>query len=403
MIFDILFLPLVFFIGLITSYEDIRFGKVKNKWILLGLGWGLAVIILSLLWDLIASPVTRFFSETFPVFTVSPIYLSKVVLNAVIALVIAFLMWRFNTWAAGDAKLFFVYSLLIPLKYYWKAYLPVFPSFALLINIFIPIFLYLLFRACFHYAKFIYFRLFKPTKFDLLKKKPSSKKKTERRNKFWESVKNMGVMMLGFITIFMVFGLFQQPIKDCTSIDIFPLLMFIFVGLIIFSGPLSKLFQKPLTLKIILLVLIIVLSYGFISSPESTWQIFSQIVKMMIIFIAALTLFRKLIDFYVNQTGLKEINIEDLKPNMNLAEETLNKLKEDKDYYDKHIGFIYSCGLTNQQVQIVKKWGRNKLKKISIYQPFPFVGWMFFGVIITLILKSSFLHPFLDSFFNLIK
>jgi len=53
-------------------------------------------------------------------------------------------------WSAGDAKLFFVFSLLIPISYYSKSYLPVFPSFALLVNIFIPILLFLIFASCFY-------------------------------------------------------------------------------------------------------------------------------------------------------------------------------------------------------------------------------------------------------------
>ncbi len=414
MIFDILFLPFVFFIGLITSYEDIKFGKVKNKWILLGLIWGLAVIIFFLIWYFIASPVTRFYyfniidlpdNSPAPVFTVSLIYLYRVVLNAFIALIIGFLMWRFNAWAAGDAKLFIIYSLLLPLKYYWKSCLPYFPSFALLINIFIPIFLYLLIRSSFYYSKFIYFRLFKPTKIDLSKKKDKTDTKLDKKKKLWETVKNMAVMLLGFIAIFLIFGLFQQPIKEHFSIDISSLLIFVFAGLIIFSGPLSKIFQKPITLKIILLVLTVILSYGFISSPQSTWQILYQTVKLMIIFMTVLTLFRKLIDFYVMRTSLKEIKIEELKPNMNLAEEALNELKKDKEYYDKYIGLIYPCGLTMEQVQAIKIWEnkKDKLETINIYKPFPFVFWMFLGVIITLILKSSLLHPILLPFFELMK
>jgi len=414
MIFDILFLPFVFFIGLITSYEDIKFGKVKNKWILLGLIWGLAVIIFFLIWYFIASPVTRFYyfniidlpdNSPAPVFTVSLIYLYRVVLNTFLALIIGFLMWRFNAWAAGDAKLFIIYSLLLPLKYYWKSYLPYFPSFALLINIFIPIFLYLLIRSSFYYSKFIYFRLFKPTKIDLSKKKDKTDTKLDKKKKLWETVKNMAVMLLGFIAIFLIFGLFQQPIKEHFSIDISSLLIFVFAGLIIFSGPLSKVFQKPITLKIILLVLTVILSYGFISSPQSTWQILYQTVKLMIIFMTVLTLFRKLIDFYVMRTSLKEIKIEELEPNMNLAEETLNELKKDKEYYDKYIGLIYPCGLTMEQVQAIKIWEnkKDKLKTINIYKPFPFVVWMFLGVIITLLLQSSLLYLFLGSIFELMK
>jgi len=418
MIFDILFLPLLFFISLVISYEDVKYGKVRNRWILLGLIWGLAVISFFFIWYFIASPVSHFFyfnilklstGSLAPVFTVSLSYLGKCLVNFSIALIIAFLMWRFKAWAAGDAKLFMVYSLLIPLKYYWKSYLAYFPSFVLLINIFIPIFIYLLIRSIFHWFKFVHFKITKPSTSSVDREKSiysvspaeREKKKQAKKRARIEKIKNMLSMLLAFIGIFLIFGLFQRPIQEYFSIDISSLQMFIFAALIIFSGQLSKVFQKPLTFKIIIVVLMIILGYGFISSPQAAGQILYQSVKMMIIFIAVLTLFRKLIDFYILKTSLEEIKIEDLKPKMSLAEETLEKLKKDKEYYDRYIGVIYPGGLSLEQVEAIKKWfqksQKHQTETVNIYKPFPFVIWMFIGLIITLLLKSSLLHLFLEN------
>jgi len=394
MIFDILFLPFVFFIGLITTYEDIKYGKVRNKWIVLGLIWGLTIILLFLVWYFIASPITRFYyfeirqipaDSPALVFTVSITYLGRVLLNAIIALVIAFSMWRFNAWAAGDAKLFVVYALLIPLGYYWKSYLSYFPSFALLINIFIPIFLYLLIRSIIYFMKFLYLKISQSQ----IKKK----KKKFNKKKFWKRIKSMGIMLLGFITIFLIFGLFQKPIDDNFNINISSLQMFIFAGLIIFSNLLSEVFQKPITFKIIIIILVLILAYGFGSSWLVTWQIIKQTIQMMLFFMIILGLFRALIDFHILKTGIKKIKVKKLKSGMNLDEEIVNEIKKDKEYYDKYIGHIYPDGLNTEQVQAVKKWlsenRKGQLDKIKIYKPFPFVSWMFIGVIITLILKSS--------------
>ena len=417
MIFDILFLPIVFFIGLITSYEDIKYGKVRNKWILLGLIWGLVVIFSFFVWYFIASPISLFYyfdvlnspdNSPAPVFTVSLVYLEKIIINALIALAISFLMWRSNAWAAGDAKLFFVYSLLIPLKYYWKSYLPYFPSFVLLINIFIPILLYLLVRASFHYFKSVYFWLIyrfkidssKTEKYLKIKVQKKEKKESNRGKRIWETVKNMMIMLVFFIGIFLFFGLFQQPIKEYTSIDISSWQMFIFAGLIIFRGSLSKFFNYPLVVKTIIIILIFIFGYGFIFSPQSAWQIFYQSIKIMIVFMIAFILFRKLIDFYILKTSIEKIKIDEIKPRISLTEETLNILKEDKEYYDKYIDPIYPDGLTVKQAEAVKKWfeknKEQKMETVSIYKPFPFVLWMFLGVVITLILKSSLLHLFID-------
>ena len=28
------FLPMILFLGIVTSYEDIKFGKIRNKWVI---------------------------------------------------------------------------------------------------------------------------------------------------------------------------------------------------------------------------------------------------------------------------------------------------------------------------------------------------------------------------------
>jgi len=141
---DFLFLPILFLIGLITGYQDFKEGKIKNKWIILGLVWGLGIYIFFLIWALVV-----------PYTFILPSYIFKVFINSAIALVIGYLLWYFNLWSAGDAKLFFIFSLLLPLKYYWKTALPYFPSFALLINIFIPALLFLIGQNLFYFLKSI--------------------------------------------------------------------------------------------------------------------------------------------------------------------------------------------------------------------------------------------------------
>ncbi len=174
--------------------------------------------------------------------------------------------------------------------------------------------------------------------------------------------------------------------------------MFLFAGLIIFRSSVSKLIEKPVAVKIIIFVLITMLAYGFIISPATTWQSLKQIVQTMLIFIAIFTLFVSLIDFHIAKTGTKEIKTENIKPNMNLEEQLLNEIEKDKEY-NKQVGKIYPDGLTKEQVPIIKKWLQENKRgeTIKIYKPFPFVVWMFIGVIITLILKSSLFHLFINT------
>ena len=119
------------FIGILTAYEDIKFGKIRNKWILVGLFIGMGTHL---------SLMNNIFSVD---------YVLKVYLNAGIALLLGYLIWRFNGWSAGDAKLFFIFSLLLPLKFYWRSWLPIFPSLVILINTFVPLLIFIFGRSVF--------------------------------------------------------------------------------------------------------------------------------------------------------------------------------------------------------------------------------------------------------------
>jgi hypothetical protein len=141
MIIDILFLPVLFFIGAIASYQDFYCGKIKNKWIILGLVWGGGVFAVFTTWNLAANFLLDIWGIQLPVILWA--YILKVLLNALIALAAGYFLWYFDVWAAGDAKLFFIFALLLPLKYYWRSALPYFPSAVLLINTFIPIIIFL--------------------------------------------------------------------------------------------------------------------------------------------------------------------------------------------------------------------------------------------------------------------
>ena len=117
---NFLFLVPLAVIGLICAYTDIKYGKIFNKWIVFGL------IYVFFLYVFLFSYKT------------SIDYIFELILNGAIAFLVGYLLWHFKLWSAGDAKLFAVYAFLIPLHFYSKSYTPYFPSFNLLVNVFIP-------------------------------------------------------------------------------------------------------------------------------------------------------------------------------------------------------------------------------------------------------------------------
>lgn len=119
-------LPVVFLLGIVTSFEDFRFGKIRNKWT------GSAI-----LYALIVYYVFFFDSWLNGVF--DSVFFSAVLVNVVISVLVGYFLWHFNLWSAGDGKLFMAFAFIVPLTFYSVGGFEFFPSFTLLFNTFIPL------------------------------------------------------------------------------------------------------------------------------------------------------------------------------------------------------------------------------------------------------------------------
>ncbi len=133
-ILDLTLLPALALVCAAASFTDVREGKIRNKALLAAAVWAVAVHG--------ALSVSRYFDPGLTAGIVANSlfggswgrYVLYAGLNALTALVCGFLLFHFDLWSAGDAKLFFVLALLLPLKYYFRHYLPVFPAFNLFLN-----------------------------------------------------------------------------------------------------------------------------------------------------------------------------------------------------------------------------------------------------------------------------
>ncbi|MFH1511193.1 MAG: prepilin peptidase [Candidatus Woesearchaeota archaeon] len=85
------FLPGIIGLGIITSYEDIRYGKIRNKWVVAAIVLAIAAHIL------LRSPAMQ------------------VLANFLFACIIGFFLWFTRVWTAGDGKLFIAFAALLPI------------------------------------------------------------------------------------------------------------------------------------------------------------------------------------------------------------------------------------------------------------------------------------------------
>jgi hypothetical protein len=99
---------MILLLGIITSYTDIRFHKIKNKWIIIS-------VCYSLLAYLIVGILSGFSGEFMQL-------LAATAINLLCALAFGVLFWLSRYWSAADAKLFISFSLLVPVPVYFTGY-----------------------------------------------------------------------------------------------------------------------------------------------------------------------------------------------------------------------------------------------------------------------------------------
>jgi len=395
---DYLLLIPIFIIGLITSFEDFRYGKIKNKWIKIGFLWGLTIFTLYIFWNLFFLLLQHFKMTPSSVFLLRVSYLGEVFLNTGIALIVGFLMWRWNTWSAGDVKLFVLFSFLLPLKFYSNTYLSYFPSFAFLINIFVValgIFLIIL------SVTFFYWFFTKERKTLSEEEKIVQKKKL--KNSLFSFLKEILDLLVIFFVVISLFGIIFKSALGKDLIYLFTIKLglenwVLFIALLGFFIFLMRFLQK---IKKIFYVIAIILLIWLLRQ----WIILNQspflTIKPMLSITAAIVfggfIFRKAFGWYVNKKEIQEVNIENLKVYMRLTEESLNKLRgKDKKSFEKSIGRIYPDGLTKEQILSLKGIAEEKkITKLKIYKLSPFAILIFIGLIITIILRGSVIQLFL--------
>lgn len=383
---DYLLLPIIIILGVITSWEDFHCNKIKNKWIVIGFIYGATTLLILFLWsefvNLLINNHHPFleYAKDFITPLKNPLeYSGKILLNTLLSLLVSFFLWRYGLLAAGDAKLFFLFSFLLPLKYYWKSYLPLFPSFSLLTNIFMPIFIFILIKA-------IYFNIKKITNINFsnnISWKQAVKIDSKKNGIFIRSILSL---VLVFIVINRLLSLANPYLPSFLKNSIFTFLIFIAANYILMKYFKNKKIYIVFILLFIVLAAIDCITIGtkpflanlFVSLKTTVW--------FMVIFMSI----RFIVGNYLKITTRQKININELKTSMILG--------VDEKVMPK-IGMITGGGMSSEQIEQVRRWcAENNLNEIEIYKKFPFAIWILLGVIMTILLKGSILVLLLNYF-----
>lgn len=353
------FVPGIIMIGFITSYQDLKEGKIRNKWIVAGIIYTLlAYVILIFLFKEIPSKSFIFYS----------------LLNFIIASIVGFLMWNFGFWTAGDGKLFTLFSGMIPLFVYNDAsHIQYFPAMNIMINTFVPLFLFLAINALW----------------------VSSWKKKKNALKELFDIKKI----ISFLLVIFSFMWVIEIVLDFFGISgsLF-LKLFVILTIYSFLGKFLS-FEKGVS-SLAFFLLLIVTGLRFLMDKSiytvEFIQMFAMITSIFFIF-----------NYFVINLGIniysKLVKIDDVKPGMVPAEmiyEEEKRLNRSKvplmgfsSYFkevENKIDFSTE-GLSKKDVEKLKKLAKKhkEFKYFSIMETLPFAPFIFAGVLLTILSSGN--------------
>jgi len=348
-----LFLVGIVFLGLFTSYTDIKYGKIWNKTIIITLVYSFVIYII-------------YFLSLNPGDFIG--YLNQTTINFIFALLVGYLMWDVGLWTAGDGKLFTTYALLVPVFVYSPAsYISFFPSMNILINTFVPVFLFfilvLLFKTSWTAKRISFRRAFNPKK------------------------------VLFLILSLFVFLWIIDIVSSFIGVSLNYFFYIIILSMVIL--PFEKLFSNNFNLFVAFLG---VLRFFL---DKSIFTIY--FVKTFVFFILMFLVLR----YFILELGF--IRFTTSVPINNLVEGMVPAeliYKQENEYirtkmlffsflgYIRHTNSIFdmkSEGLSCKDILKIKKLAKkhDDFKTFQIQQTLPFAIFLFLGVVITLIARGN--------------
>lgn len=369
---NLLFLVPLAIIGLICSYTDIKYNKIFNKWIAVASIYILFLYIALFVYTLITGEANIN-------------YIFILIINGLLALVGGYLLWNFKLWSAGDAKLFTVYAFLIPLNFYSKSYIPYFPSFNLLINLFIPLLILLSCNAIFITIRGLYGSKHKIKKVKL----PEAKR-------ILKYILMLLQMYLSYILIFLLlqllFFISADTVLEKALLN--PLLLFMILLLI--GRQVNKIRQIKKWINFIVYGFII--GYGvFLFFSGETIQLKNMLMTALV-FMVFIGITRKVLNFYIEHKETQKIKISNVKEGMILAENEAAIIFNKLNNLTNALEQADASGISQKQAYLIKElFKESPEKEVRIYNSLPFAPFLFLSAIISIITQSSFL-PIINNF-----
>ncbi len=367
-VYYLILLPAVY-LGIVTSYQDWREGKIYNKHVLtgliVGLGWLALVATFHFVylegWDLVAR--------------VGP----KILFTVALTLLVSFVLWWMNIWAAADAKMFTVYVVLLPLVLYYDDRLGYIVALTMMVNAYVVAFVFISLDFLHRLVRVVGGIVGRKIKGDSLGVDWSGV-----RARFW---KNLGItvkVFFGFVFLLIAIRLMrrglQSELETFVPLDKTTLFLLLFLAF----RPLHALLEN---VWIFVLVLLGVGGYlGWVWFQDPTGHTVWDMVNMGALSISVIA-FRQIYTYWSSLVEVRRIPIDDFEPRMYVSPKTLEYLRDESVFGEDEIKEFSIDGATDEQWRRIQEAYRKEgaPETIEVENTMPFAPFLFLGMIVTAI------------------
>jgi Flp pilus assembly protein protease CpaA len=368
---DLLFLIPLFFVGIVAAYTDIKYGKIFNKLIVFGMVYGVGLMLALTLYNSILLHQAGNYT-----------YLSQTCFNTLCSLIIGYYLWNKNLWSAGDAKLFMVCALLLPLRFYSASYIKFFPAINLLINLFVPILAFLGVKAIIVFGREIILSIYR--------KEVSLKKLFADKIQIYQWASNLWSSLLIFFAISIAFQVLAKLFRGSAIAAMFLNPVLVFVFMMLSMRQIAKIArEKHWVRRVLYFTISAYVIYCVFGGQISNLFVMLKTTLIMWLLFNSL---RQVLNFYIRTREVVITTLECLRPGDVLCavEEELIYEKLSKDGKRVKLGVMQAEGLNLEQVELIKSVCCDTPHlRIKIYKTFSFAPYLLLAVIISIITRSS--------------
>lgn len=361
-----------------AAYEDLRSGRIPNR-LLQGMMLAIA------LWFWVLLVAVGFLDTDAALIRPSsslPAYFLEVGRNGLVAFGIAMALWFGRLWAAGDAKLFPLVVLLLPLRVYSRAYVALFPGFVLLYNFVVATFAVIAGDLVWRLVQYVRGRpagSFLRGTLAALRGAPAYAK---------ANAADWGRFLLVLLVTLVFIKTVRHFLREALSI-VLPLDETIaYVVLFFACHPLIQFMRH----RWVLVAGVSVSLTAIGVAAFTTWVPGLSLLGLLTMSAVALVLmtFRMIYDAYLARIDYIEIEVEAIRPKMILSDVLMERIRRDKAFFREQkleLGALLADGLDAEQVPIVQRWIREKApgERVHIQKTFPMGACIFLGVLFTLV------------------